>query len=143
MSQASDITTANFTKQVRVYYEDTDAGGVVYHSQYLNFMERCRSDWLVEHDLDVSTLAKEHDLVFVVGEAAIKYHAPARLADNLLVTCSVLQVGKVSVKLRQTIYNRDKLLCSATIKLATLDPTSFTLTTMPKDLLPVFKEIGS
>ena len=115
MIQTLDLATVNYSSKVRVYYEDTDAGGVVYHSQYLNFMERCRSDWLNEHQLDVATLDREHNLVFVVSEANVKYHAPAYLADDLVVTCRVLHVGKVSLQVQQTIYNQGKLLCLSLI----------------------------
>lgn len=120
-----------FEKNERVYYEDTDAGGVVYHSKYLNFMERCRSDWLQQLGFSIAELESQSDIVFVVREVQMSFELPARLFDELTVTASALQVGKVKLVVAQKIYNQDQLLCAATIKLATLNKTSFKLTSMP------------
>jgi len=124
----------NFDKTERVYYEDTDAGGVVYHANYLKFMERCRCAWLEQLGFDVSQLQERHGIIFVVREANLLFELPARLFDVLTVTCDVLQVGKVKLVVQQKIYNQDVLLCSASIKLATLDKTSFKLVAMPEKL---------
>ncbi len=121
-----------FQKHVRVYYEDTDAGGIVYHSNYLNFMERCRCDWLLHLGFNVAELEKKHNIVFVVREASLVFHEPATLFDELTVTAEVLQVGKVKLVLKQAVYNKQRELCSAQIKLAVLDATSFKLVAMPE-----------
>jgi len=123
-----------FEKSVRVYYEDTDAGGIVYHSNYLNFMERCRCDWLMHLGYNVAELEKNQKLVFVVREANLVFEHPARLFDELRVTAEVLQVGKVQLRLRQCVYNGEQILCSAQIKLAVLDAESYRLVTMPAAL---------
>lgn len=123
-----------FEKKVRVYYEDTDAGGIVYHSNYLNFMERCRCDWLMGLGYNVAELEQNQGLVFVVREANLVFESPARLFDELRVTAQVLQVGKVKLVLEQAVYNGDKPLCHATIKLAALDSTSYKLRAMPNML---------
>lgn len=123
-----------FEKHLRVYYEDTDAGGIVYHSNYLNFMERCRCDWLMSLGFNVAELEQKQQLVFVVREANLVFEHPARLFDQLRVTAEVLQVGKVRLVLKQAVYNQDKLLCHATIKLAALHSTSFKLSAMPSML---------
>ena len=123
-----------FEKQERIYYEDTDAGGVVYHANYLKFMERCRCEWLSSLGFDVSELHSNEQIMFVVREANIKYDTPAKLFDEITVTAQVLQVGKVKLVLEQKIYNKGELLCVGTIKLATLSTTSFKLTPMPKAL---------
>jgi len=123
-----------FEKQQRIYYEDTDAGGMVYHTNHLKFMERCRCDWLGSLGFDVAKLQQNNHIMFVVREANIKYKSPAKLFDNVTVSAKVLQVGKISLLLEQKIYNKDVLLCVATIKLATLHTTSFKLTPMPKML---------
>ena len=120
-----------FRKTERVYYEDTDAGGVMYHANYLNFMERCRCDWLDQLGFNVATVVEQTGVMFVVREINIEYLQPARLFDQLQVTCQALQVGKVKLLVQQNIYNGDDLLCQATIKLATLDKTSFKLAVMP------------
>lgn len=123
-----------FKKKLRVYYEDTDAGGVVYHANYLNFMERCRCDWLDHLGHSVVSVQDQHQILFVVREANLSYHKPARLFDELTVTTHALQVGKVKLVVQQKIYNQAELLCEATIKLATLHESSFKLTAMPEAL---------
>ncbi|MBX2847851.1 MAG: tol-pal system-associated acyl-CoA thioesterase [Acidiferrobacterales bacterium] len=123
-----------FEKTERVYYEDTDAGGVVYHANYLKYMERCRSEWLDSLGFSVAKLQQEQDIVFAVRNASIDFIAPARLLDELTVSCEILHIGKVKLLVEQKIYNRQQLLCSAKIKLATLEKTSFKLTTIPERL---------
>ena len=132
----NDAMSSNicYQKKERIYYEHTDAGGVVYHANYLNFCERCRCDWLEEIGWGVATTLERNDIMWVVREANLRYDVPARLFDEITVDCTVLHVGKVSLKVEQNIYNGDVLLCSATIKLATLDKTSFKLAPMPIDL---------
>jgi acyl-CoA thioester hydrolase len=120
-----------FSKNERVYYEDTDAGGVVYHANYLNFMERCRCEWLDSLGFNVADIQQQTGIMFVVREAKLSYDLPARLFDELTVTANALQVGKVKLVVEQKIYNQRQLLCSATIKLATLHQSSFKLTAMP------------
>ncbi len=124
-----------FEKTERVYYEDTDAGGVVYHANYLKYMERCRSEWLASLGFSVAELQNEQGIVFAVRKAELDFVAPGRLLDYLTVSCEILHIGKVKLLLQQNIYNQEQLLCSAKIKLATLDKTSFKLTTMPEALL--------
>ncbi|MBL4670861.1 MAG: tol-pal system-associated acyl-CoA thioesterase [Arenicella sp.] len=123
-----------FEKAIRVYYEDTDAGGVVYHSNYLNFMERCRCDWLDSLGHNIANIHDNTGIIFVVREATLKYDLPARLFDQLTVTVRPLQVGKVKLLLEQKIYNQEQLICQATIKLATLHHSSFKLSAMPDSL---------
>ncbi len=123
-----------FEKRVRVYYEDTDAGGIVYHSNYLNFMERCRCDWLMHLGFNVAELEQNQRLVFVVRQANLVFNQPAKLFDELRVTAEVLHVGKVKLELRQAVYNDTQKLCEATIKLAALHADSFKLTAMPTGL---------
>ena len=129
-----------FEKNERVYYEDTDAGGVVYHSNYLNFMERCRCEWLSDMGFNVADLQENHGVVFVVREAELKFDLPARLFDRLKVTVEVLQVGKVKLLVEHKIYNQDQLLCRARVKLASLDYSSFKLNAMPSDLQAAFSQ---
>lgn len=123
-----------FEKPIRVYYEDTDAGGVMYHSNYLNFMERCRCDWLDSLGFNIANIQENDGVIFVVREAVLKYDLPARLFDQLIVTVKPLQVGKVKLLLEQKIYNKDQLICQATIKLGTLHHSSFKLVGMPETL---------
>lgn len=128
-----------FSSQHRVYYEHTDAGGVVYHSNYLNFMERCRCDWLANIGHDVVTLEQQLDLQWVVRQADVLFHAPARLFDLLTITCAVLHVGKVKLEVEQSVYNGSELLCSAQVKLATLNSKTFKLMAMPPELIKAMR----
>jgi len=100
-------------------------------------MERCRCDWLESLGLNVINLQENHDIAFVVREANIKFELPAKLFDELSVTLEPLQVGKVRLLLEQKIYNQQQLLCQAEIKLATLQHSSFKLTSMPATLRQV------
>ncbi|RBP53223.1 tol-pal system-associated acyl-CoA thioesterase [Arenicella xantha] len=134
MLESAESELASFEFRQRVYYEDTDAGGVVYHSKYLNFMERCRCEWLNSLGFDVADLQNNDGIMFVVRHAELSFDKPAKLFDELIITAAVLHVGKVKLELQQKIYNQSQLLCKATIKLATLDSASFKLTAMPDPL---------
>lgn len=131
---AQKHSPTHYRRKQRIYYEDTDAGGIVYHSKYLNFMERCRCDWLHNIGFNVAEMQQQQGVLFAVREVKIQYHRPARLFDEITVSCRALQVGKVRLVVEQNIYNAEVLLCSATIKLATLDKTSFKLAAMPLEL---------
>lgn len=123
-----------FEATVKVYYEDTDAGGIVYHANYLKYMERSRCDWLDGLGYSVTDLIANEQIMFVVKEAQLSYDSPARLFDTLTVKTRALQVGKVKLIAEQTIYNGDQLLCQGLIKLATLNSSSYTLAPMPDGL---------
>ena len=131
-----------FEKKERIYYEDTDAGGVVYHANYLKLMERCRSDWLDSIGFSVADLQNNHDIVFAVRKVQMDFLAPARLFDYVTVNCDVLHIGKVKIEISQNIYNQANLLCSATIKLATLERTSFKLSPMPTALYNCLSKVS-
>ena len=123
-----------FTTKVRIYYEDTDAGGIVYHANYLKFMERNRCDWLASIGFSVTDLERDYGIMFVVKQAALDYDQPARLFDQLRVETKPLQVGKVRLVAEQCIYNNEALICRGEIKLATLSSASYTLAPMPEAL---------
>jgi len=116
-----------FTFPVRVYWEDTDASGVVYHASYLRFMERARGEWLRDIGIDQATLIRDERLQFVVVEAQIRYHRPARFDDQLQVSVLVTERGGASVTMTQEIRRgsaNGELLVSATIRAACLDSDS-------------------
>jgi len=116
-----------FTFPVRVYWEDTDASGVVYHASYLRFMERARGEWLRDIGIDQATLIRDERLQFVVVEAQIRYHRPARFDDELQVSVLVTERGGASVTMTQEIRRGSadgELLVSATIRAACLDSDS-------------------
>ena len=128
-------TADEFSKLERVYYEDTDAGGVVYHSNYLNFMERCRCEWLDSMGFDVAKMQQDDNVMFVVRHAELTFDAPAKLFDKLTVTARALHVGKVKLTVEQKIYNNQRLLCTGVITLAALGASSFKLTRIPEMLI--------
>jgi len=107
-----------FTWPVRVYYEDTDAGGVVYYANYLKFFERCRTEWLRALGVDQATLAREQGLQFVVTEIEAKYLAPARLDDELTVEARVDQLGRCSLAFEQRATRGGEVLALARVKVA-------------------------
>lgn len=114
-----------FKFDIRVYYEDTDAQGVVYYANYLKYLERARSEWLRHEGIPVSLLAKQHNTVFVVRRLEIDYLAAATLDDELSVSVELIGVSKVSFMLNQCIHKKDKLLARAALKLACVDATRF------------------
>jgi acyl-CoA thioester hydrolase len=92
-----------FSWRTRVYWEDTDGGGVVYYANYLKFMERARTEWLRTRGFSQAELNEEHGFVFAVAEVHVNYRKPARLDDELLVTCVPVPEGRASMRFKQTI----------------------------------------
>ncbi|MGA9991927.1 MAG: tol-pal system-associated acyl-CoA thioesterase [Thiobacillaceae bacterium] len=125
---------AIFSWPVRVYWEDTDAGGVVYYANYLKFMERARSEWLRALGFDQGRLRDELSLVFVVRQVTIEYLKPARYDDMLAVTARLDQANRASLLMRQTI-ERDGLLGRAEVTLACVHAQSFKPARIPAHLL--------
>ena len=122
----------SFELPVRVYYEDTDAGGVVYYANYLKFLERARTDWLRSLGFEQTSLMRELGILFAVRRVEIDYLAPARFDDALLVDAAVSAVSKVSLTFRQQIRRvPDQLLIDATVKVVCLDQERFRPTAIP------------
>ena len=96
--------------KVRIYYEDTDSGGIVYHSKYLNFAERARTEFLRKSKLDQFMIEKKYGLIFVVKNLNINYKSFACLDDNLLIVTCISKLNKVKVVFSQFIYKNEKLL---------------------------------
>lgn len=119
-----------FTWPVRVYYEDTDAGGIVYYANYLKFFERARTEWLRAAGVGQQLLLDEHGAGFVVRSARIDYHAAARLDDEIVLTLAITKFGRASVVFSQQALRGEQLLAAAEVKvgcvdLATLRPRAF------------------
>jgi len=104
-----------FTHPVRIYYQDTDTGGVVYHASYLNFMERARYEWLRELGFTVDTMIRSHQMIFLIRSLSIEYFKPAVLDDLLGVTVKVMEVGRSRITLQQQILREQSTLASATV----------------------------
>jgi len=133
---------AGFRWPVRVYYEDTDSGGVVYYANYLRFMERARTEWMRSLGFEQDTLLEREGLLFAVRSASLEFLKPARFNDLLSVSCQVIRHGRASLGFEQLIV-RDgpgqDLLCSAQVRIACLDAASFLPRAIPEYIL---KEIA-
>ena len=123
-----------FTIPVRVYWEDTDAGGVVYYASYLKFLERARSEWLRALGIDQVKLQREERLQFVVVEANIRYHRPARFDDELDVSVTLESLRGASVQLGQEVRRAGELLVSAAVRAACIDADTLKPRPLPKAL---------
>ena len=110
-----------FSFPVRVYYEDTDAAGVVYYANYLRFLERARTEWLSALGFELATLEREHGIAFVVHHLDIRYHQPARLGDRLAVTVAMTGHGRARLFALQQVRRDDEILVEARVTLACLD----------------------
>jgi acyl-CoA thioester hydrolase len=110
-----------FTWTVRVYYEDTDAGGIVYYANYLKFFERARTEWLRALGIHQQALLDMDGAAFVVRSARIDYVAAARLDDELTLTLQVERLGRASVQFAQQAWRGDTLLSSADVKVGCID----------------------
>ena len=120
-----------FSWPVRVYYEDTDAGGVVYYANYLKFFERARTEWLRSCGFELDMLQRTEQVLFVVRDLSVDYRQPARLDDLLAVSAAVLEFKKTSFTFAQSISRQDACLCQARVRIACVDA----LTLKPK-LIP-------
>lgn len=130
-----DMTESTpFRWPIRVYYEDTDAGGVVYHANYLNYFERARTELLREIGVNQQALFAEHT-AFVVRHMDIDFHRGARLDDALEVVTTVSAMGRASMTFCQSLVNSDqKALCAATVKIACVDPTTMKPKSIPTQI---------
>jgi acyl-CoA thioester hydrolase len=130
------VTVADFTFPVRVYWEDTDAGGVVYYANYLRFLERARSEWLRDLGIDQVRLMREERLQFAVVEANVRYHRPAKFDDELVVSVTLESLRRASLEMGQEIRRGKELLVSATVRAACLDADTLRPKPLPRALLP-------
>ncbi|UGQ47786.1 tol-pal system-associated acyl-CoA thioesterase [Massilia endophytica] len=112
---------SEFTWEVRVYYEDTDAGGIVYYANYLKFFERARTEWLRAIGVGQQVLLAEHDAMFVVKSVNADYHAPAKLDDVLRLTLRIDKLGRASVVFVQEAWCGATLLNTARVKVGCVD----------------------
>jgi tol-pal system-associated acyl-CoA thioesterase len=110
-----------FTWTVRVYYEDTDTGGVVYYANYLKFMERARTEWLRSLGFEQDQLIRDAGIIFAVRSVEVDYLRPARFNDALTVTAEVVHNGGASITFRQEVRRGDEVLCRGKVKIASLD----------------------
>lgn len=134
---------SNFTWPIRVYYEDTDAGGIVFYANYIKFFERARTEWLRAAGVSQQTLAQTHGVMFVVKSTAVDYHAPAKLDDELKLTIVVERLGRASVQFVQEAWRVSegdiKLLATGYIKVGCVDTNGFRPSVIPDDVMKRIK----
>ncbi len=120
---------------VRVYWEDTDAGGVVYYANYLKFLERARSEWLRALGIKQTELACDHGLVFVVRHVAAEFLRPARFDDLLVIRSQLAELGGASLTLTQDVLRESTLLLTARVRIACVRSSDFRPARIPPDLI--------
>jgi len=127
-----------FLWPVRVYYEDTDSGGVVYYANYLRFMERARTEYLRSLGFEQDVLARDEGIIFAVRSVSAEYHKPARFNDLLEVSAEITDLGKASVNFAQRVRRAGDeavTLCAATVRIACLDAASLRPRAIPASML--------
>ncbi len=124
-----------FVLDLRVYYEDTDAGGVVYHSNYLNFMERARTEWLRSLGFEQDQLREQYGVVFAVSSVQVKFLRPARFNDALQVSARLIQLGRASLSMSQEVRRGAEVLCRAEVKIASIEINQFKPAPIPQAIL--------
>ncbi len=124
----------NFSSRYRVYWEDTDAGGVVYYANYLRFMERCRTDWLRTLGINQATLRASAGIQFAVVDLAVRYLRPALLDDEITVTARLVRLGGATIEFRQAVWRDTVQLIDADVRVASLASDSLKPCPMPKNL---------
>jgi acyl-CoA thioester hydrolase len=133
-----------FKWPVRVYWEDTDSGGIVFYANYLKFFERARTEWLRSFGLEQQNLLKEHQGLFIVSETQMKYHQPCRLDDLLSVSAKAQEVGKASLVIAQTATRLDgnsdvpTLLCEGSIRIGWVNAQTLKPARIPQIILDYF-----
>ncbi len=132
-----------FVWPVRVYYEDTDAGGVVYHANYLKFMERARSEWLRQLGFEQDDLARNENMVFAVRQATVDFFKPARFNERLQIISGISDKGPASFLFTQRITNQSGItICKGEVKIACLDTETFRPRRIPELILAEFENAG-
>ncbi|HEY3047842.1 MAG TPA: tol-pal system-associated acyl-CoA thioesterase [Polaromonas sp.] len=137
---------SEFRWPVRVYWEDTDAGGIVFYANYLKFFERSRTEWLRSLGIEQQRLKDSTGGMFVVTDTAIRYHRPARLDDELIVTASMVEIGRASMTIKQQALSKTEhasnqtatLLCEGTIRIGWVDAASLQPARIPASILSCF-----
>jgi acyl-CoA thioester hydrolase len=133
------MPSQDFSWTIRVYYEDTDAGGVVFYANYLKFFERARTEWLRASGVNQQELTETQQAMFVVKSTAVDYHAPAKLDDELKLTVTVERQGRASVQFLQEAWRLNggepALLATGRIKVGCVDTQTFKPRAIPDDVL--------
>ena len=129
-----------FRFPIRVYWEDTDAGGVVFYANYLKFFERARTEWLRAAGCGQQRLRETTGAMFIVTDTSVRYLRPARLDDLLVVTVDVTERGKASLRIRQQAWCADRLLAEGEIRIGCVERASMKPTRIPGPILEAIEE---
>lgn len=124
-----------FTWPQRVYWEDTDAGGVVFYANYLKFFERARTEWLRAAGIGQQALRETHGLIFIVSATQLRYLAPARLDDELAISVEPLTLGRASLTVHQRALRGEQLLAEGDIRVGCVSAADFKPNRMPAHLI--------
>jgi acyl-CoA thioester hydrolase len=128
------LSNQTFSWPVRVYYEDTDAGGVVYHSKYLNFLERARTEWLRALGFEQTVMRDELGVIIVIHSLSIAFKSPAYFNDMLQVNCAEISTERCSIEMTQTVKRDGQLLIEAHGKAVFVDANTFRPVAIPADI---------
>lgn len=128
-----------FEWPLRVYYEDTDSGGVVYYANYLKFMERARTEWLRELGFEQDRLRDEHGVLFAVHRCEIDYQRPARFNDELIATAAVKEYRRTALMFDQSVRRGAQTLTRGAIRVVCLDADSFRPKPIPEPMLKLIQ----
>jgi acyl-CoA thioester hydrolase len=132
-----------FQFPIRIYWEDTDAGGIVFYANYLKFFERARTEWLRSLGIGQQALRESSGGLFVVSQTNLKYHRPARLDDELLVTACLMESGRASLTIAQQALritaDEPELLCEGNIRIGWVDAIGLKPARIPPSILKVLK----
>jgi len=138
-TQHSTLNTQHFSWPVRVYYEDTDLGGIVYYANYLKFLERARTEWLRARGFEQTALAAVHEIMFIVRSVSLDYRKPARFNDELEVTVELREIGASRIALQQLVRRGQEEMVAAQVEIACVNTISFKPVRIPE---PVIARIG-
>ena len=146
--QTQETAHQTFILPVRVYYEDTDAGGVVYHSNYINYFERARTEWLRQLGYELDELAEKDKLVFVVRAVNCEYLRPAKFNDELFVSAEIIEQGKTSILFEQKVMRSSnqggsecEILAKGTVTVVSVHATRFKPIRLPEQIMESIKSV--
>ena len=129
-----------FTWPMRVYYEDTDAGGIVYHTSYLRFMEQARTEWFRSLGIEQDELITRQHIIFAVHSLSIRYKKPAKFNQLLHIVNNISECRKVSITFNQVIHYENTPLVECTVKIVSLNTETLRPTHLPQSLFTEFRE---
>jgi len=133
------LTDAAFKWPIRVYWEDTDAGGIVFYATYLKFFERTRTEWFRSSGIEQQQLKETTGGMFVVAETTLRYLRPARLDDELTVTAQLQESGRAAMTIYQQVWLGNTLLCEGTIRIGWVDAASLQPGRIPQNIIERLK----